>query len=58
MMVIANVLHDSPNSPPHFNILGAGATMLGSMLVISYGMYVYANVMKTPHEMYLQVTTS
>jgi len=57
MMLVANVLHDSPNSPPHFHILLAGVTMLGSMLVISYGMYVYANVMKSPHDMYLQVTT-
>lgn len=54
---MANVLHDSPVSPPRFGILGAGATMLVSMFVISYGTYVYANVMKSPHDMYLQVTS-
>ena len=54
MMIIANVIHNQPSYPSHFNVLGAGATILASMLAISFAMYVYSNVMKSPHEMYLQ----
>lgn len=34
---------------------GAGVILLGSMLLTSYGLYVYCNVLKSPHDLFLQV---
>ena len=53
-MIVANFIHNQPGVASHFNVLGAGATLLGSMLLLAYGLYVYSNVMKSPHDMYLQ----
>jgi hypothetical protein len=54
-MVVANVIHNQPFAPSNFNVLGAGLTCLGSMMLLAYALYVYANITKQPHDMYLQV---
>ena len=53
-MIVANVIHNQPGLSSRFSVAGAGAVLLGSMLLISYALYVFANVMKSPHSMYLQ----
>lgn len=53
MMIVANVIHNQPGAS-YFNVLGAGATLLGSIILVAYALYVYSNVMKSPHDMFLQ----
>lgn len=58
MMLITDVLHNNPNRGSDFNVIGAGLVMFVSMMLISYAMYVYAMVLQSPHEMFIQVTTT
>ncbi len=54
-MLGAHLLHNEPNRASKFDVFGVGLIMLGSMIVISFGMYVYCNVLKSPFNLYLQV---
>lgn len=55
-MLISNFIHNQPDHKSNFDVIGAGLIMLGSMIVISYGLYVYSNVLGSPYNMYAQVT--
>ena len=56
-MLISNFIHNQPDRKSNFDVIGAGLIMLGSMIVVSYGLYVYSNVLGSPFNMYAQVTT-
>lgn len=53
-MVVLQLLGNKP-SETNINIFGAGGVLLGTMLVLAFGTYVYSNVVKSPHQLYLQV---
>ena len=54
LMLLLQLLGNKPGQT-NLDIFAAGGVLLGTMVVLSFGMYVYANVGKSPHELYLQV---
>lgn len=57
-MLLAHILHNQPNQENKFGVAGTGVVMVGFMVIISYAMYVYANVIGSPFNMFLQVLSS
>lgn len=57
-MLLAHILHNQPNQENKFGVAGTAVVMVGFMVIISYAMYVYANVIGSPFNMFLQVLSS
>jgi hypothetical protein len=53
-MLLAHVLHNEPNQENKFGVLTTGLIMLVAMLLISFALYVYSNVLASPFNLYLQ----
>ena len=48
-MLVANVIHNEPWKETKFGVFTTGLIMAGVMGLTSYAMYVYANIIHSPH---------
>jgi hypothetical protein len=54
-MLLAHIFHNEPNKDNKFAVAGTGLIMVGTMVLISFALYVYSNVLASPFNLYLQV---
>lgn len=53
-MLLAHILHNEPTQDNKFGVIGTGLIMLATMFILSFALYVYANVMASPFNLFLQ----